>query len=547
MTPAPPHILVVIPARGGSKGIPRKNLRLLNGQPLLYYAVRTALSLGEKADVVVSSEDEEILLAAGKFGATPLRRDPVLSGDAVTLDGVIHAATLQAEERRGIRYDLVVTMQPTSPLLRPATVTSALARMAAEPELDTLVSVTDDRHLAWEPGPDGRPQPAYTARLNRQYMPKRYRETGGFLIARRGVVTADTRFGAVVGVHELGEAESIDIDTYGDWALCDYHLRRKRVAIVVSGYREIGLGHAYNMLAIAGGILEHEVIFVIDNQSDYAAELIARHHYAIVRQGEERLPETILALSPAVVISDRLDTDEAYMQPLAESGCLLINFEDLGPGATLADLVVNAMYPEERIVPGHYFGHRYFCLRNEFLLTGERVEIRPAVTNVLLTFGGVDPNDFTGRVLGLIAPRCRELGIRITVILGLGYARELAEQPGVEIIRNVSDMSERMLAADLAFTSAGRTTFEVASLGLPTIVLCQNKREVTHFFATAEYGFRNLGLGESVADETIVSTFEELLADPDQRRYMAELMRGPEIKSGKQRVLQLIKQKIDSL
>ena len=544
--PSPPT-LVVIPARGGSKGIPRKNLRLLCGRPLLYYVIRTARQLGAAAaDVVVTSEDEEILLTAAKYGATPLRRNPALSGDAVTLDGVIHDALARTEEQRGHRYDLVVTMQPTSPLLRPASLRAALDRMAAQPTLDTLLSVVDDRHLAWETDDEGNLRPAYAARLNRQYLPPRFRETGGFLIARRAAVGPDSRFGDRVGVHELGEAEGIDIDTYDDWARCEYHLSRRRVVISLAGYREIGLGHAYNMLAVAGGILEHEVLFVLDRRSDYAAELIGRHHYPIVRQGDEPLTRTILDLDPDVVISDRLDTTADYVTALREGGCLTINFEDLGPGAARADLVINAMYPERSVQPGHYFGHRYFCLRNEFLLTEDRVTVRPRVTHVLLTFGGTDPGDLTQRVLNLIYPLCRRAGIAVSVVLGLGYQRDLPPRPGVTVLRNVSDMSARMLAADLAFTSAGRTTFEVASLGLPTVVLCQNEREVSHFFATAEYGFRNLGLGTAVADAEILRAFDELIDDAGQRRYMAELMRGPEIRAGKRRVLELIKQKIAS-
>ena len=69
------NILVVIPARGGSKGIPRKNLRLLNGKPLIYYAITTALNSNYTPDVYVSSEDEEILSTAILFGAKTHKRD----------------------------------------------------------------------------------------------------------------------------------------------------------------------------------------------------------------------------------------------------------------------------------------------------------------------------------------------------------------------------------------------------------------------------------------------------------------------------------------
>lgn len=543
----PPNILIVIPARGGSKGIPRKNLRALGGQPLLYYSIKTTTASRHRPDVVVSSEDEEIRMVARKMGAGVIHRDPALSRDETTLDGVIYDAMVQAEAATGKTYELVITAQPTSPLLETRTLDAAIDQMLAEPATDTLISVVDDRHLCWEMAGE-QLVPAYAERLNRQFLPERYRETGSFFIARRRVVTPASRFGANVQVHPLTARESIDIDTYADWALCEYYLSRKRLLLLTTGYPEIGLGHVYNMLAIAGGIVGHELRFIVDEASQLAYDTIAANNYPVEMVSAAGLAEAVVAHSPDVIINDRLDTTAAYMDELAKSGAKLINFEDLGPGAERAHLVINAMYPERAVVPGHYFGHRYFCLRTEFLLTPEKVNTRPEVQRVLLSFGGVDPNNYTHRILRLIVPECRQRGIRIRVILGRGYQNHESLEvfaDDAEIIRDVANMSEQMLTADLAFTSAGRTTFETASLGLPTIVLCQNKRETTHFFAGANYGFRNLGLGTEVEDAAIVAAFLELLADEGQRRYMSELMLAQEIKNGRDNVLQLIKQTID--
>lgn len=541
------NILIVIPARGGSKGIPRKNLRVLNGRPLLYYSIHTTLASRHLPDVVVSSEDEEIRMVARKLGAGVITRDPSLSQDDTTLDGVVHDALLQAEAANGKTYDLVITAQATSPLLETRTLDEAIDRVLADPTIDTMISAVDDRHLSWEES-DGELVPAYAARLNRQYLPVRYRETGGFFIARRRVVTATSRFGKVVKVHPVSDRESIDIDTYADWALCDYFLTRKRILLVTTGYPEIGLGHVYNLLAIAGGMVGHELIFLVDEKSRLAFDTIASNNYLVSMAEPGGLVPAIQACRPDIIINDRLDTTEAYMRALKETGVPVINFEDLGPGATLADLVINAMYPERAVIPNHHFGHRYFCLRSEFLLTQEVVAIKPMVKQVLLTFGGVDPNNFTRRVLSLIVPECRVRGINVRVILGRGYqAMESLEEfsTDVDILKDVANMSEQMLAADLAFTSAGRTTFETASLGLPAIVICQNQREMTHFFAGANYGFRNLGLGTEIADEEILKAFLDLLDNAGQRGYMSELMLAQQVKSGRDNVLKLIKQTID--
>lgn len=519
---------------------------MLAGKPLLYYSIRTTLGSRHRPDVVVSSEDEEIRMAARKLGANVVCRDPALSGDDVTLDAVVHDATVQVEHANGITYDLIVTAQATSPLLEAATLDAAIDRALTDPTVDTLISVVDDRHLCWQKNAAGRLEPAYAARLNRQYLPARYRETGSFFIARRRVVTPASRFGENVRVHEISDRESVDVDTYADWALCEYYLSRKRIVLVTTGYPEIGLGHVYNLLAIAGGILEHELLFVVDRHSRLAYDAIAAFNYPVVMAEGDDLAAFVNDLRPEVVVNDRLDTTAEYVAALRTRAVKVINFEDLGPGAKVADLVVNAMYPERAVIPNHYFGHRYFCLRSEFLLTDEVVTIRPVVRRVLLTFGGVDPNNFTRRVLTVITPICRARGCGVKVILGRGYAQRasLAAFDDVDILSDVRDMSEQMLAADLAFTSAGRTTFETASLGLPTIVLCQNAREQTHFFAGANYGFVNLGLGADVPDEAIRTAFVGLLDSEDQRRYMSELMLRQEIKDGHHNVLQLIKQTI---
>lgn len=91
-------IIAVIPARGGSKGIPRKNMRLMNGKPLIGYAIENALNSSYIDIVVVSSDSAEILSFAAQYnGVIPLEREPELAQDAVTLDSVIYDAVLKVE------------------------------------------------------------------------------------------------------------------------------------------------------------------------------------------------------------------------------------------------------------------------------------------------------------------------------------------------------------------------------------------------------------------------------------------------------------------
>ena len=110
-------ILIVIPARGQSKGIPRKNLRLMAGKPLISYAIDIALRLKSiyNADVAVDTDDLEIAEVVSGYGVEVVMRPESLAGDAVTLDPVIYHATKEMEIRQNIEYDIVITMQATSP------------------------------------------------------------------------------------------------------------------------------------------------------------------------------------------------------------------------------------------------------------------------------------------------------------------------------------------------------------------------------------------------------------------------------------------------
>jgi len=534
-------VLVIIPARGGSKGIPRKNVRSLGGRPLLAYAIGIALGSEFQPDVVVTSDDDEILALAAKLGAGTHRRAASLAEDETTLDAVIAGTYPEIAKAARRRYEAVVTLQPTSPLLRPASLDAAIRTLFADPALDTVLSAVDDTHLTWTKR-DGRIVPAYRARINRQYLDPIYRETGGLILCReRVLLETHSRIGTNVTLQLVSGPEAIDIDTAEDWALCEWYLARRDVLFVVAGYPNIGLGHVHNALTIANELVRHRIRFLVTAPSELAEAAVAAHHYEVRRQSTDDLVAEILATGADVIVNDRLDTEAGEVVRLREAGRTVINFEDLGEGARHADLVINAIYPERDALPHHHFGPRYFCIRNDFVLTEPRA-VADEVRSVLLTFGGVDPNNATRRVLRAIAGECRIRGIDVAVIAGQGYRQleSLARFPDVQVDVAVQDMADRIQAADLVFTSAGRTVFEVAALGTPAIVLAQNERERTHFFASEEHGFRNLGLVTEVSDETIRGAFLELLESRRLRERMHRRMLDNELRTGTARVVQLI-------
>ena len=534
------NILVIIPARGGSKGIPRKNLRTLAGKPLIYYSIKVALASKYNPDVYVSSDDDEILAISKKIGAKILKRDPQIAKDATTLDPVIYDAFKQSMSMEGKQYDVIVTLQPTSPLLKTISLDDAIELMGND-DVETVIAVTDDTHLTWKKG-GGVFFPNYKERVNRQYLTPVFKETGGFLITRSTIISKSNRIGKNVKLHLLDGGENIDIDTYDDWNLCEYYLKRKKILFVVSGYQEIGLGHVYNTLLIANDILNHDLEFLVDHKSQLAYDKIKSKNYTVYIQENNNILDDIKYLSPDVVINDRLDTEASYIIGLKLLNIKVINFEDLGTGAQKADLVINAIYPEKEILPNHYFGYKYFVLRDEFLLS-EPISFSKKVKNVLLTFGGVDPNNYTLKVIQSIYDYCLKENVSISVVAGFGYQYydSLEEFKDIIIYKNATDISEHMKKANLIFTSAGRTTYEIASLNVPAIVLAQNKRELSHFFASEDYGFTNLGLGYNVSNKEILNVFSNLVNNFQARKQISTLMAKADLRPGRKRTLKLIK------
>jgi len=539
------NILVVIPARGGSKGIPRKNLRLLAGKPLIYYSIKTALSSKYNLDVYVSSDDDEILNLSSQFGANIHKRDPNISDDKTTLDPVIYDTYQYAKEIKQKDYAYIITMQPTSPLLKISSLDKAIERMISDKTIETVIAAKDDTHLSWKIE-NNRYIPNYTKRVNRQYLTPNFSETGAFFITRKDIITDCNRIGNKVELEILSNGEEIDIDTYEDWNLCEYYLKKKHILFVVTGNKIVGLGHVYNTLLIANDILNHQITFLVDKDSQMAYEKIASKNYSINIQQHENIIDDIKIINPNIVINDRLDTNEIYIKELKELNIKIINFEDLGYGAKRADLVINAIYPEEQVLENHYFGHKYFILRDEFIYSKQK-NVESNVKNILITFGGVDPNNYTKKVLESIEPYCYEHKIKIVVITGFGYDNydSLTQYKNIEIKKNIMNISKYMLEADVIFTSAGRTTYEIASIGTPTIILAQNKRELTHFFASSEFGFLNLGLGYNLSNDELLNNFIEIVISYKNRKYMNKLMKDINLKFGRTKVIQLINNLIE--
>ena len=538
------EILAVIPARGGSKGIPRKNMRLLNGKPLIYYQLKNALKSKYIDDIVVTSDDEDILDYASNYDVYLRKRPSELAKDDVTLDPVIYDAVNYMENMLIKKYDIVVTLQPTSPLLRSETLDKAI-RYLIENDLDTLVPVVDATHLYWREV-NGKIVPDFKERLNRQYLPKRYKEIGAFLISKREFIRENSRFGKKVDIFILDEIEGVDIDTPLDWLIADTLLKRLSILFVVNGNEKIGMGHIYRTMTLADRLMGHNILFLTWDSDEKALKLLKDHNYKVISTSKENLLDVISDIKPNIVINDILDTETEYIKKLKKLGCFVVNFEDLGEGADEAHLVFNALYEKTNPKPTHKFGYEYECLNEKFYLYPP-IEFRENPETLFICFGGVDQNNLTCRVLSTVPDLIKETTIdKIIVVVGPGYRykeeldRIIANlEEDIKVYQNVRNMPKLMKEADIAITSNGRTIYELTAMGIPTISIAQNDRETLHLFARYHPGIRYLGIACTVSDRDILEAIKEIANNHNLRKkmYLAQIKASKIIRQGIERVI----------
>jgi CMP-N-acetylneuraminic acid synthetase len=221
--------LALIPARGGSKGIPRKNIRPFAGFPLIAFSVAAGLQAETVTRVVVTTDDEEIAAVARRYGAeTPFLRPAELAGDRTTDLPVFQHALQWLEEHERYRPDIVVQLRPTSPVRPADCVDAAVALLAAQPEADSVRGVVEagqNPHKMWRIDPQsGRMVPllavpglAEPYNAPRQALPPVYWQTGHIDAIRPAAILGGSMSGQVILPLVIDPAYTVDLDTLADW------------------------------------------------------------------------------------------------------------------------------------------------------------------------------------------------------------------------------------------------------------------------------------------------------------------------------------------
>ncbi len=228
-------IIGVIPARGGSKSISRKNIKILQGKPLVAYTIEEAKKSKYLTHLVVSTEDEEIKNISLKYGAeVPFLRPKELATDDALAIPTVQQAVITIEKIKNIKYDYVIMLQPTAPLRKTDDIDKALA-MLIEADADGVISVVDVDN--WHPMKmkkfdensyliDYQAPPVENP--PRQILPKVYMVNGAIYATKRDVFMEKNTFkGEKCLGYIMPPERSVNIDTEIDFLTAEYYLRKK--------------------------------------------------------------------------------------------------------------------------------------------------------------------------------------------------------------------------------------------------------------------------------------------------------------------------------
>ncbi|MHB0967485.1 MAG: acylneuraminate cytidylyltransferase family protein [Bellilinea sp.] len=232
-----PKVLAVIPARGGSKGVPRKNIRMVGGKPLIAYTIDAALAVKNRLHrLIVSTDDAEIAAMAQNYGAeVPFMRPVELGGDKVPMVPVLKHAIQTIEELDGIKLEWVLLLQPTCPFRAPEDILAAL-ELAAAGGCDSVISVV--RVLAHHPIlmkkiENDRLLPFMIEEIEgtrrQDYNPPAYMRNGSIYLTRRdNLMNNNSIWGKVIRPYIMPEERSVNVDSEMDMKLVEYMLQDRQ-------------------------------------------------------------------------------------------------------------------------------------------------------------------------------------------------------------------------------------------------------------------------------------------------------------------------------
>ncbi len=350
------EVLAVIPARGGSKGIPRKNIRNFAGYPLIAYSIAAAKQAETVTRVIVSTDDEEIASVARHFGAeTPFLRPAEIAQDK-TLDLPVYQHALNwLAEHEGYHPEAVVQLRPTSPVRPRCLVDDAVNLLLEHSEADSVRGVVpagQNPHKMWRIDPEsgqmhglleveGIPEP-YNA--PRQVLPPVYWQTGHIdAIRPRAILEQNSMSGKVILPLMIDPRYTVDIDNPADWQRAEWLVYYGGLEMVTPGAMRRPLPQKVELLVMDfDGVLTDNRVWVDKN----GHEMIAAYRsdsFGLRRLRQAGIPQLVISLESDPVVTARC---KKIQVPVMQ------NVEDK-PAALLAYCKENKINPQNTIFVGN--------------------------------------------------------------------------------------------------------------------------------------------------------------------------------------------------
>ena len=307
-----PEVLAVIPARGGSKGIPRKNIILFAGYPLISYSIAAALQSESVTRVIVSTDDEEIAAVASELGAeTPFLRPAELAEDKTTDLPVFEHALKWLKENENYTPDMVVQLRPTSPIRPRYCVDKAVALLLQHPEADSVRGVVpsgQNPYKMWRLNGNDKPMTplldlegvAEPFNSPRQALPPTCWQTGHIDVIRPHVILEQgSMSGRKILPYLIDPRYTVDIDTPFDWQRYEWLVRNGDLDMVDPASRRRHLPTKVLLVVMDfDGVLTDNLVYVDENGAEQVAS--SRGDSMGIRLVREALPIEFMVISTEV-------------------------------------------------------------------------------------------------------------------------------------------------------------------------------------------------------------------------------------------------------
>lgn len=321
---------------------------------------------------------------------------------------------------------------------------------------------------------------------------------------------------------------------------------RTRIVFRTRGGHKQGLGDIIGSLTIANALkrINANILFIID-KNKVSKEIIEKKKYPVIGITSRKEEISILrAYRPDIIIVNQLNNSPRYLKKLKKETKLLITVDDAGKGAELADLRINPLYH----TPNSIYGPSYALVPQEFVLVRKKKRIRKKVQKILVTLGGSDTYGYSLKIVNFLLKMPSD--ILITVILGPAFRHRKGlkkiikhSNQHIKILHNLSTekMATLIADADVVVCSGGNTLYEVACVGTPAIVICNEPFEIETATEMENKGFGiNLGMGKNLSSDRFLKAIKILCENYKMRLQMSR--NGRKIVDGKgvERIVNII-------